>query len=521
VTDSDDWKSELSPRIADEVSYIRDRFHEKNVDIGFVREGAGVGYMYAAGELLVLERNLPQVTDFLGQTPGIQLSGDPRYVLGGLAVVSFTGGPAVPDVLEEMDQVLGPGRATPNHLLTVSQIQSTGEVSPCEPVEPGEVLDGIEPYPSVCVSNSGAGVRVYISDTGLLPDADQHPWLVGVTGEPDPLSPVLTGGDLVPYCGHGTFSAGVVRCMAPAADVYVSNAFATAGSGFETDLLADLQAALRWGSDILHLPGTGPTRNNLPLLSFSQWLRQLRDYKGICLRRRRRQQRMQPGLLACSLAARHCRRRARHGLAQPGQLQQLRRLGRRLRTGQEPHQRLHHRPVRPSDDSLRRPGSAQFLRDGAQERHLLLRCHRCRDHRRPDVAQRRERGRGLGRPASRGTVCGDTRSRRDHPAVLRRSRLPVRRRSAPVASPTTTTPAGGSGHWLRAWGGSSDPSVGQQRSRVGTGPAGPDRDAVAVGPPRSGRVAAGEEFAEGVHARLQPGAGEAGAGQRRRQGLYT
>lgn len=279
MTGPDEWRRGLTPRIADEVGFIRDAFQDKKIGIGLVREGAGVGYMYADGELLVLEEDLPRVTEFLRRLPGVEVSGE-VYVLPGLAVVRVTGDRTVPQILEETDRALGEGRVTPNHVFTTADDQSRGEISPCEPVEPGEVLEGIEPYPSVCPGGAGAGVRVYVCDTGLLPDADQHPWLAGVAGDPDPGTPGAEG-RLRPYAGHGTFVAGLVRAMAPAAAVFVSNGFGIAGSASETELIADLQRALHRGADLIHLSGTGPTRKNLPPLSFSLWLKRLRHHKGI------------------------------------------------------------------------------------------------------------------------------------------------------------------------------------------------------------------------------------------------
>lgn len=284
MTEQEDAIAGLKPRIADEVSYIIRAFREKNIRIGLAGEGAGVGYLYAEGQLLVRERDLERVSAVLRDMAGVQLSADPQYVLAGVAVLRFTGDRSVPEVLDEIDSLLGEGRATPNHLLTVarkSPFKAIGEVSPCSATEAREVYEESEPYPSVCESNSGARVRIYISDTGLLPGADEHWWLAGVDGEPDPLSPDQTGGDLVPYAGHGTFVAGITRCMAPAADVFVGNVFAIAGSALETDFIAELQQALRRGADILHLSGTAPTRKNLPLLTFSEFLPQLRECKGV------------------------------------------------------------------------------------------------------------------------------------------------------------------------------------------------------------------------------------------------
>jgi subtilisin family serine protease len=123
-----------------------------------------------------------------------------------------------------------------------------------------------------------------MADTGLLADAASHSWLAGaVAGDLDPLPPLAPGGTqpIPPYTGHGTFVAGVARCMAPAADVIVTNAFAIAGSTLESDLVPRLVAALGLGVDIFHLTIATLTRNDLPLIAFEAWLKLLRQYKGV------------------------------------------------------------------------------------------------------------------------------------------------------------------------------------------------------------------------------------------------
>ena len=304
MTDQDHWKRDMQPRIVDEVDYIIAAFRPKGIGIGIVPERHGLGYMYAEGQLLVRERYLQAVLASLRrqdvrirppeQPPGGQqqdeTSGDeyspdefPR-VLPGLILLHISG-KSVPEVLEVIDRELGEGCATPNHLLTVAGnggASPDGEVGPCAATDPQEVYEGTEPYPGICHCNSGAGVRVYISDTGLLPDAaSSHPWLAGVRGGEDPLSPGLTGGLLKPYAGHGTFVAGVLRCIAPAADIYVGNVFQTGGSALETDFVTDLQEALHRGTDIFHLSCASTTRKNLQPLSFWTWRKQLRQHKGI------------------------------------------------------------------------------------------------------------------------------------------------------------------------------------------------------------------------------------------------
>lgn len=324
--DEPNWEEIPDPRIRDQVQYIWEQFGKDGaaqkmgearggsggVGIGVATsEGGGVEYMYAEGQILVSEKHLGPVQDVLGQDrTRVQDIGDAdagdapvRRVVPGLVVLSLptplpdTEPLTVPGVLEIIDRRLGTGIATPNHVLTVA-----GDTGPCPATEPEVVYDGIEPYPSVCPGDAGAGISIYMADTGLLwypgdspaaPDPAAHPpevvtnsgnahsWLAGVTGTLDRLEDFSGANVIGPYEGHGTFVAGVARCMAPGADIFVANAFKVAGSTLETHLARHLDAALADGYDIFHLSITAPTRKDLPLKSFEHWLRRLRQYKGV------------------------------------------------------------------------------------------------------------------------------------------------------------------------------------------------------------------------------------------------
>jgi subtilisin family serine protease len=280
MTQQDDWKTGLDPRIADQVDYIVGAFRDQKIAIGVTPANGGVGYMYAEGQLIVRHEYLARVREALRQPDDHEKV---RQVVAGADLLTLVKPPknelpTVVDALDVLDRQFGEGIATPNHVLTVAP-----EVGPCPATEPQEVYDRIEPSPSVCPAGGGAGVLIYIADTGLLADAASHPWLAGVTGDPDPLPAAAADGTqpIPAYTGHGTFVAGVARCMAPAADVIVSNAFSIAGSALEADLVEDLDAALDLGVDIFHLSITAPTRNDLPLASFLAWLKLLRQYKGV------------------------------------------------------------------------------------------------------------------------------------------------------------------------------------------------------------------------------------------------
>jgi len=80
--------------------------------------------------------------------------------------------------LHEIDRQLGARVATPNHVVTVSP------VLPCMAHEAEEVPLGIEPEPGPCPGHGGAGVRIFVADTGLVAGAEaDHAWMAGVRGD--------------------------------------------------------------------------------------------------------------------------------------------------------------------------------------------------------------------------------------------------------------------------------------------------------------------------------------------------
>ena len=306
MTETDSWKRELEASIADEVEQIVEAFaaHEKGAGKkGGGRKGGGrkgdspivpvvandhrLDYMYHKDQLLVREEYLSRVLGILEQPEEADLRRREipliQPIIAGVVLLTLSESAKgerleVPVAAARVDRVLGSGIVTPNHVLTVA-----GNTGGCPATEPEEVYAGIEPYPSVCQDGGGGGVLIYLADTGLLADpAHGHPWLAGI--QPDwPSGPDPGNGQdpIPPYTAHGTFVAGVTRCMAPAADIIVTNAFAVAGSTLESDLVPRLVQALGWGVDIFHLTIAAPTRSDLPLIAFERWLKLLRQYKGV------------------------------------------------------------------------------------------------------------------------------------------------------------------------------------------------------------------------------------------------
>ena len=291
-----DRKTRINLLVEEQVRGIEAAFlAQRNIQI-VVQEDAdgGVCFMCHPSQILVRFEYLEAVQRILGQEAGFDRV---RPVIAGVVLltldlpalerkVPLERRPPVVAALEAADAVLGEGVATPDHILTVCD----GVVSPCPATEPRTVEDGIEPHPGVCTGNSGAGVLIYVADTGLLQGANaEHSWLKGlrpVKGQEwDPNlqagKPYPGGTYLGPYAGHGTFVAGVIRCLAPQADVIVSNVFQVGGSALESDFVKDLRHALKLGVDVFNLSVSAPSRNDLPLLAFEKWLALLDQFKGI------------------------------------------------------------------------------------------------------------------------------------------------------------------------------------------------------------------------------------------------
>jgi hypothetical protein len=290
--ETDNWRDGLGQKVVDEIDCVAKAFRgssDRRPEIKAARNDRGVDHIYAEGQILVRADYLDRVLEILGQPAERDLIANApdrlRRLTGGVALVTLADPqPTVSEALAEIDRQLGRGIATPDHVLTVAR----GIGSICPATEPQPAYDDAEPHPSVRADNGGAGVLIYLADTGLLDGADKvHSWLAGVQADDvDPLPPMLPGGvqPIPAYTGHGTFVAGVMRAMAPAAEIVVSNAFSIAGSHLESELVTRLEDELRRGVDIFHLSIAARSRHDLPLLAFREWLNRLHQSKGsICI----------------------------------------------------------------------------------------------------------------------------------------------------------------------------------------------------------------------------------------------
>lgn len=257
-----------------------------------------VEFIYHRRTLLTRDQDLQSVLSILNP-PRLTVADDearpPRagevsHPIPGLALIDLPGGDDNPvaearilfSALDEIEQRLGPGIAAPDHMMSVTP------ATYCAATEPDWVPGDAAPQPGISRSCcDGRGTLVAVVDTGLVEGAPaMHPWLNGVTGEPDPQVITQPGGSLFleRYAGHGLFIASIVRGMAPRAEVRVARIFEKAGALYESNIVRALLPVLDWAPDVISLSAGTHTWHHHGLLSFHVFVDgPLRECQGTVL----------------------------------------------------------------------------------------------------------------------------------------------------------------------------------------------------------------------------------------------
>jgi len=246
-------------RYAEQIRLIREALRNSGKQVGlspWVDEDHldEVEFLYRADTVLTRDADAPRVRDVLGLAPteNKHEEGLPDPI-NGLTVLKVAD---ARQAVERVDGAIGKG---------VVRYDTVVHVSPfsfCPATEPEPASKGPDPKVNKA-SGAGGGVRVAVADTGRIEAVvNQHAWLTDVTGDAEP--PESRVGH---YRGHGTFAAGVLRAMAPSAEVHIWSLFPHGGAEFESELAPKLVDIFLSRVDIISMSAGVTPANGHSLLS--------------------------------------------------------------------------------------------------------------------------------------------------------------------------------------------------------------------------------------------------------------
>lgn len=248
-----------------QLQILQEAFEAAGDRVGVARHrDGGLGYLYHPTRALVRADDVGAVEEFFERSVVHQGRGRPETVIDGeLVAYHFPpradGRVALLEDLDALDEQVGAGVATPDHVLYV--VAKTGKI--CPAIEP-RLPTSPQPVPHVNPDvRAGRGVRVSVVDTGWHPPAARHEatrWLAsGVEGDEEKLKTKGRTTVIHEYAGHGTFVAGVVKCLAPATDVEVEGFLTKGGAIWESEIAEQLHQAMLDYEDDPATPDVDPT----------------------------------------------------------------------------------------------------------------------------------------------------------------------------------------------------------------------------------------------------------------------
>lgn len=174
----------------------------------------------------------------------------------------------VEGLLEEIERDNGgEDVAYPDHIVYLAP-RGIGQM--CPATEPELPLGKGPVPPPTDDRQAGAGVRVSIVDSGWYEPAGSNPdtpWLgYDINGEVEHVNAAA----IHPYAGHGTFVAGIIRCLAPATFLEIEAVLENGGAVYESEITKELNEAM---SDedrpqLISISAGCRTRKDLGLLGF-------------------------------------------------------------------------------------------------------------------------------------------------------------------------------------------------------------------------------------------------------------
>jgi subtilisin family serine protease len=249
----------MKARYADQIRLIRQAMRASGVEISTHPDVDDdhlydVEFMYRSDTVLTSDADAVRVRRLLDlpQTDDKHQDGLPDPI-NGLTVLKVKD---AREVVDRVDRSIGRGVVRYDTVVHVSP------VSYCPATEPDPAQHG--PDPAVNQNrNAGKDIRVAVVDTGRIEAVvKQHDWLAGVGGDPE-----APPAEIGHYRGHGTFVAGVLRSMAPAAHVDIWSLFPHGGATLESELAPRLVDVFLSNVDVISMSAGVTPGGGLSLLS--------------------------------------------------------------------------------------------------------------------------------------------------------------------------------------------------------------------------------------------------------------
>ncbi|HEX4705136.1 MAG TPA: S8/S53 family peptidase [Pseudonocardiaceae bacterium] len=251
----------------------------------------GPAYIWQAEHILVSPDVDENSDDFLRKVDAVlstNLDGSPQQTAPDrVKLLTVAPGTDVRTLVDSLNEQFRATKVWLNYLVSITAPAQPDPVNLCPADEPRPVrpYPATVPYPPPSSGMYGHDVTVEVIDTGLTPGWEtDHPWLYDADRQP----PTDVSGDLGEtigqddqievYAGHGTFIAGIVRCVAPRARVHVSNTLRWAGAMTEFEVANVVHAQLDAGSqpDIISLSAGCATLTGQPPQTMVDVLARLR-----------------------------------------------------------------------------------------------------------------------------------------------------------------------------------------------------------------------------------------------------
>lgn len=254
-------------RLRAQVDVIRTSFEKAGLPVagapaegtGPPRDDADVQYLYRPGHALMRREAFERLREwfaldqnqerYVGDLDGSETQ-VPDLVLAALPARADKRDPVLATLEElEREQVVEPGTATPDHVVYVTV---KGRLCPATEPEMLTSRRGAAPWPPAATARDRISdkdrVRVTVVDTGLWTAAvgsSESPWLEAGEVMADSVDEEHVDPNAIhPYAGHGTFVAGVVRCIAPDTLVDVEGVLVHGGAVYESEIVEQLQQAI-------------------------------------------------------------------------------------------------------------------------------------------------------------------------------------------------------------------------------------------------------------------------------------